>query len=283
MRRSGISKSIITVFIFMNMISCGEKKNEFSVANSFNTPFPKSNKSLEKILGKEIILKGYNDTFYLNIKSTKSYNLITDKKTGDTLFIGTVSKFRDLYFFTKKNNDTSFNIFAVKIEDNLIHGLTTSFDQFFSIDYIIKKGEFKELVLSINKDSTDIRLRVNKKKLRSLYNNILSLYSPDTIISKNTLKNIQSKEERNTEFLELDELEFASKIYPNPTNGILNIDVNKHQNINFQLVNLKGEIIKNGIFDDIHNSIDITDEQSGIYILTLKSGNKSESIKIIKN
>lgn len=267
----------------MNMISCGEKKSEVPVGNSFNTPFPKRNKSLEIILGKEIILKGYADTLYLNIKSTKSYNLITDKETGDTLFIGTVSKFRDLYFFTKKNNDTSFNIFAVKVEDNLIYGLTTSFDQYYEIDNIIKKGEFKELVLSINEDSTYIRLKVNKKKLRLLYNKILSLYSPDTIISTNTLKNIQSKEERNTEFLELDELEFASKIYPNPTNGILNIDVNKHQNINFQLVNLKGENIKNGIFDDIHNSIDITDEQSGIYILTLKSGDKSESIKIIKN
>ncbi len=84
--------------------------------STFDATFPKNNKQLSKIFGKMLLIKKNSDTLFLKIASTKNDNLITDAKTGDTIFYGKVCKFREFYYFNNKVNDTSYYISAFKIK-----------------------------------------------------------------------------------------------------------------------------------------------------------------------
>lgn len=75
-------------------------------------------------------------------------------------------------------------------------------------------------------------------------------------------------------------------IYPNPSNGLFNLRINQYDSkINVQVVDINGRIIlenKNVPFN-IEGAIDISDFQSGIYIVKITGDNLSYSQKIIKN
>ncbi len=77
-------------------------------------------------------------------------------------------------------------------------------------------------------------------------------------------------------------------IYPNPTNGIVNINYNLEDssNVVLRLTNIQGQIISetktdksNGLQSD---SIDLSNQSTGMYFLTITSGNNSHTSKIIK-
>lgn len=71
-----------------------------------------------------------------------------------------------------------------------------------------------------------------------------------------------------------------ASIYPNPTNGVLNIssDVN---NTEVQVLNMLGQevlsVVESGDF-----SIDITDQKSGIYFVNIKNDKGTATTKIVK-
>ncbi|MCF7561545.1 T9SS type A sorting domain-containing protein [Sabulilitoribacter multivorans] len=71
------------------------------------------------------------------------------------------------------------------------------------------------------------------------------------------------------------------KIYPNPTNGIINID---NLLIKSELIisNMQGAIIKTLQSTSIEQSVDISNLQSGIYFLTIKNDTNRLTKKITK-
>jgi uncharacterized delta-60 repeat protein len=76
----------------------------------------------------------------------------------------------------------------------------------------------------------------------------------------------------------------AIKVYPNPTNTILNIDIstslNVAENTEITIVNLLGETVMSATLHQQHNSIDVSRLQSGIYFIN--SSKQLETIKFIK-
>lgn len=250
--------------------------------STFDAPFPKNNKQLSKIFGKMLLIKKNNDTLFLKIVSTKNDNLITEGKTGDTIFYGKVCKFREFYYFNHKVNDTSYYISAFKIKDNLLYGLDR-WTQYLKVDESIIKGNGKELVKSINADSSSIRLKPNKKELKKLFGLIMSKAIPDTILnSKSELKTINQNQ------LELDKEEseienYIVKVYPNPATEFININLNKKSL--FKLFDFNSILVLQGKLNELENRIDIINQKSRIYFLEISDIEKGEkkTVKIIIN
>lgn len=78
-------------------------------------------------------------------------------------------------------------------------------------------------------------------------------------------------------------LENNATIYPNPSNGILNISANKEL-YRCQLFDLQGNILIDNILSDNFSSIDIKNLSSGLYVLKLQFlDNSFQYYKVIKN
>jgi hypothetical protein len=70
-------------------------------------------------------------------------------------------------------------------------------------------------------------------------------------------------------------------LYPNPTKGVLNIEL-ETANTNIQLVNCLGQIIFSEVITDQNFSYDLSKQANGVYFLKVISNNKLQVIKVIK-
>ncbi|MDD4149780.1 MAG: T9SS type A sorting domain-containing protein [Bacteroidales bacterium] len=70
------------------------------------------------------------------------------------------------------------------------------------------------------------------------------------------------------------------EIYPNPTNGIINISAD--QNYIVEVLDLTGRIIESVNMNNNDISIDLTSKNSGMYIIRLTNGNGTKTVKVIK-
>ena len=72
----------------------------------------------------------------------------------------------------------------------------------------------------------------------------------------------------------------GATVYPNPTSGVIKIDTDVEQT-QVEVFNMLGQkvisVIENGNF-----SVDITDQKSGIYFVTIKNENGTATSKIVK-
>ena len=76
-------------------------------------------------------------------------------------------------------------------------------------------------------------------------------------------------------------------IYPNPTNGQLNIsfDIEKTENLEVQLINISGQIIQkdiiNGFSGHYKNNFDLSNQAKGVYILSIISDKGKVDKKVV--
>ena len=84
----------------------------------------------------------------------------------------------------------------------------------------------------------------------------------------------------------LDEIKSINNLltmYPNPTNGIINIKTSDYKNVsNVQIFNLVGVVVKTTKLQQETSSIDLSDLSSGLYIVRIASGNNIKTQKITK-
>ena len=273
----------INILLLILLFSCkkAEVPAEEMPISTFDSPFPKNNKQLDRIFGETLLIKSDKDTLVLKIKSNKENNLITTKD-GDTIFFGKICKYRDYYYFNHKVNDSSYYISAFKIKGNLIYGLDF-IPQYFTVDEYVLKGSYSKYVKSINSDSSKIRLYTNKSELKKLFTLIMKDIIPDTLVNpKSEINNItqnelaENKKETNKEIIGYD-----VKIYPNPAVDFINVDLNKKSI--FQLINSNSKIVLQGQLNDLKNRIDISNQKSGLYFLVLKDigENETKTLKIL--
>jgi len=270
------------LIVLLMLTSCMSKTKHPII--TFDSPFPKKNKDLTNILGKQLIIKTESDTLTLNITSNKKRNLILNAETGDTVFIGTVSKYLGMYYFNEQVNDSSYKIYAVKLTDNLIYGLTINWIQQLYIEDEIKKGNNKKLVKYINTDTTIIRLHPDKQELRKLLGSFIIDFPPDTILNFYEKSSIFMDTNNTLTKIDPEDYEYLLKAYPNPTSGILNIELQQKNKLVYKLINLQGMSVLQGQFNDLINRIDLSKQSNGIYTLTLinLANKQKETIKIIK-
>ncbi len=71
------------------------------------------------------------------------------------------------------------------------------------------------------------------------------------------------------------------KIYPNPANSILNIQIENAENSSYQMVNILGEVVLSGKLDNALNTINTNNLSNAIYILKITNNGNTQSFKII--
>jgi hypothetical protein len=267
----------LTILLF----SCGDVVNYFP-KTTFDSPFPKRNRDLTNILGDKLTIKSGTDTLSLKIYAFKNYNLIANSKTGDTLFNGTVCKFRGLYYFSQQFNDTSFFIYAVKLTDNLVYGLNTAWEQTRLVEREIENGLYKSIVKYRSADK--IRLHPNKRVLKNIFSAIIDSIPPDTILQFQETTSYLTDTTKEVTQIEPEDFDFVSKVYPNPTADFVYIELHQKNKIAYQLTDINGKTILEGQFTDVKNKIDLSGQTAGVFYLTLISAtdNQKETTKIIK-
>ena len=69
-------------------------------------------------------------------------------------------------------------------------------------------------------------------------------------------------------------------VYPNPTKDVLNIETNSTTKLSYSVINYLGQVVKTGSIEN--NLINVSNLNSGIYILEVNDGQKSVTKKFIK-
>ena len=76
----------------------------------------------------------------------------------------------------------------------------------------------------------------------------------------------------------------TAKIYPNPTNGIVTIDLGNHRgSVNYSISTIEGRIVNraNNVTSNII-TLDLSNESNGIYLLKIESATSSKTYKLVK-
>ena len=82
----------------------------------------------------------------------------------------------------------------------------------------------------------------------------------------------------------INESSLISAIFPNPTNGILHLDIdNPDQELTYELVDLSGRVLASTGIKTTQTTIDLTSFASGEYLLNISSQNALiKTLKIVK-
>lgn len=274
--------------ICVSFVACDNGKSVFP-KSTFENSFPKKNKNLASILGNHLILKMDNDTLRLKISEKNGFNLITsdDKGNPDTLFYGTVCKFRGMYYFSQKVNDTAYWIFAVRKSGDKIYGMNGMFIEQLQIEKEVIAGKYPKLLKYMSKDTSVIRLYTDKKLIRKILEPFVDTLKPLTIMHfEKTNDTTQFKMDSSNVISAIDseEFEIISKVYPNPASDFVNLELQEQGKVLYKLSDIIGKELKQGECTEMVNKIDVSDMPAGLYILTVTSadGKISESVRVVK-
>jgi hypothetical protein len=74
-------------------------------------------------------------------------------------------------------------------------------------------------------------------------------------------------------------------LYPNPTAGIINIELKTDEKqISVEVIDVLGKVVKSNQYastnTDFHTSMDLTSLKAGMYFITIKTGSKSAQSRI---
>lgn len=91
----------------------------------------------------------------------------------------------------------------------------------------------------------------------------------------------------NNSIVELESDAFSALIYPNPTAGDFNIDVNmsavSNEEMTVKIISMDGKLVYQGTVSEGLNTISINNAQSGIYLVYLQKGNAAQVGRIVKH
>src|SRR5687768_15437948 len=85
------------------LVACDSSTPEIT----FESAFPKPHKDLTAVLGTEFQLRNGPDTLHYRLSTSRQAAVITEAGSGDTVFIGKISRFRGVYYFSRVVNDSS--------------------------------------------------------------------------------------------------------------------------------------------------------------------------------
>ena len=292
-----MKKVVIILITVIILISCDENRElmPISMKATFETSFPKHEKNMIYKLGKEFSLKNNNDTVNFKVFFDKKnrFNYIINKKTNDTVFSGIVNKYRGLYYFNKQINDTTYWIYAVKIENGTITGLGTEWFQMIylneQLDNVLYKKQvenedLKLMIKTINKDTSIIKLIPQKKIMRTIYQSMIDSLPLDTIVDGFDYENYEELSgiknyEIDTTLKETSKNGIIINLYPNPANEYIILEVDKANENIFSIFNIYRQIVMSGKIIEKKMKIDVSELSSGTYFISLDKEDGNREIR----
>lgn len=295
--------TVSLLLVMFCLLQCNESKKLPEVY--FDSPFPKRTKNLFWKLGNEFAIRSGNDTVVFDVifDRKKRENHIVNKQNGDTIFSGTVCKYKGLYYFNHAINDSVYWISAVRIDRNFfdsvntICGLNSGFEQMMMLADELQNGNFSGLISYTNTDTSVMRLRPDKEILAKVYQKIIESLPSDTLVSRHfwdTQANRETAnpatgniEERSGKIVEYDFEEFSliKNLYPNPTEGEVNITLNRNGKFRIKIFSARGELIEQSTLNGFEQRFSLEKYPAGIYYLKIKDRETelpAETIRIMK-
>jgi len=274
-----IFKTLIISAVILTLISC-----EFEGPKSeFTKPFKKGTVNLANKIGDSFLLFCYGDTISVNIvydKETKYNYILLDK--SDTLFEGTVSKFRGFYLLNRKLDNGNYQISAMQITDSTITGFGTEFLQAYAMDTLIEKGHFSSMII----DTSDrYVLNPDRKLGKSLFQSLLDTFPAQRFIVEEDIQEILDEivlEDDVDVFIEpATKRRKITEVYPNPVVDVLNVkSAESLLDVRYALADISGKTFRTGVFNANIGEVDCEGLSPGVYFLMLRDS--KESFKIVK-
>lgn len=307
-----LTKLSIIVLIISIFSGCGEPKRADYGLIYFDSKFPKGNKNLQNILGNSFMAKRMQDVveitsegvaidsvaysssdsipfqlaevdsdpaaskgieeYIVNYDKATELNTIIRKATNDTLLHGWISKFRGLYYVSEPVNDTTFRLFAFKIEKNIIKGLLGSGWQDYNLLLKIDSGYYKNIVkYRQQKDSSSYfyKLKNDKYTLRNFYEHettdapgleIVEEKEPElprTITQKNTVPKPPTQTKTDLKI----------SVYPNPSVSTCTVSFNATASYKLEFFNLQQRLIRSMRQRGDSFSVDVSGLEEGVYFI----------------
>jgi len=290
-------KTIFILLIYSLLASCSDTGEFLGIKSSFDSPFPKRNKNLTYALGDEFSIKRGKDTidFKVTFRKSDRQNFIIEQPNQDTIFAGTVCKYRGLYYFNIQLNDTTYWIYAIAITDQAIKGLQTEWFQMLGWDdefefWLTPPGQEKfnkrpSIIKYANPEKQIIRLTPDKKEMKKFYSTLIDSLPADTLVNWTVpITNVEiEKEITDIQETSTDQFEIISKLYPNPANDYCNLELYETEKYQFGIFDINGRLVNSGVLVDKLNKIDLSDLSSGSYFMRVYPADRedTETIKLI--
>jgi len=293
-------KTIFILLIYSLLASCSDTDGFLGIKSSFDSPFPKRNKNLTYALGDEFSIKRGKDTidFKVTFRKSDRQNFIIEQPNQDTIFAGTVCKYRGLYYLNTQLNDTTYWIYAIEITDQVIIGLQTGWFQMLGWDdefefWLSPPGQEElnqrpTIIKYANPEKQIIRLTPDKKEMKKFYSTLIDSLPADTLVNWTVpITNVEiEKEIADIQETSTDQFEIISKLYPNPANDYCNVELYETEKYQFGIFDINGRLVNSGELMGKLNKIDLSDLSSGSYFMRVYPADSedTETIKlIIKN
>ena len=244
--------------------------------------------------------ESYIKTFDLNTQKEVQSFKVCESYTGGNSGAPVCIKFSEInsdkiYFsgnFPQSVDDhyTHYGLFVYSISENKIIdssfgvGSETVYPGYFTFidkneERMIYTNGLQMFVINLFKHIKEITggiYYINKQILYSKSNDIILGRGGENYITKLTYKNGSAV---------INELDIYKTIYPNPTNGSINIELNcASDKNNYELFDLNGLLIKSATIDNNSSllQIDLSSYPNSIYFIKIYCGSYIRTYKIIK-
>lgn len=266
------------------LLLCQSCDSEFGIArwwpqSSFNGPFPKKHKPLNRWMGKQLLIKRGEDTLRYSIIELKNQSAIVNHHNGDTLLSGIVSTYRGLLFISTLLNDTAHYINPIKIKGNLLYGFQNDLSFMHFLDAKTEADSIGRMLIYHDKTQQVIRLVPNKQELFKLAKEYLNTLVPDTILWVSGATNPTSAVQT-----PLDESPLVERIYPNPFSDKIMISLFEPTPITYRILNNNGLLIGEGKLLEKNTRLNFEELEDGVYYLYLfgQEASETELYKLLK-
>ena len=214
----------------------------------------------------------YSDAFEESLEESSSFidvqSLATNNSSFNKVILNNVNYNEDLngktiniQFYAKTSTEFPASSFKLRIKKGSTgNNYSVSNEIFLNDEYELKEVEF------------DIEEYYDVFKFQLMCGNELGHYYFDNFNVSISESNMSVEESFND----------TIKVYPNPTTGLINLNLSDISSINFDIFSINGKLIKRYI-DYKNSQLDFSDQDKGVYFIQFYVDNKVIVKKIIKN
>lgn len=284
-----VFSTLILPLLFFALAGCSEggpKFKETFIKSRFQSEFPKRYRNLKDKFGDEILIKRGKDTLKVEFKFEKKSKINHIVINNDTVFSGTVTKYKKKYYLSREIKDSTFFIHAISIKKDLIKGLGYEVEQMLLVDDFFNQKLYKDplkrkcVPLIKHKDSTCVILKTDKKLVGSLFNFILNEIRPDTLIRQQQVMDSVSVIKLLTDTVKSN-LEPTYQVYSNPLDREVIVKCKQQKKCRCIITDTGGKVVYTSQLQNEVNNITVNGV-AGFYIVSIyNSGNeKIQSSKV---